>query len=100
MINDFYSFSQGWAFIDSLETNDQKVFLAVEDTIQKKKIFFEAQKVKRYDLNPYFNKNNLEYSGFIFRIKDEDLPNAYKKLYLLIENNSIKRIINPNKLIK
>ncbi|MCO6161762.1 hypothetical protein [Flavobacterium sp. NRK F7] len=91
---------EGWAFIDSLETNDQKVFLAVEDTIQKKKIFFEAQKVKRYDLNPYFNKNNLEYSGFIFRIKDEDLPNAYKKLYLLIENNSIKRIINPNKLIK
>lgn len=89
---------EGWAFIDSLNTDKQEITLAVEDTIQNKKIFFKGQKTKRFDLNPYFKKDNLENAGCVFRIKNKDLPINYKKLYLLVNNNGQKRIFNSNKI--
>ncbi|WP_353169819.1 hypothetical protein [Flavobacterium sp.] len=89
---------EGWAFIDSLNTKDQEITLAIEDTIQNRKIFFKGQKFKRYDLNPYFKKANLESAGCIFRIKTQDLPVNYNKLYLLVDNKGKKRIFNSKKI--
>jgi hypothetical protein len=89
---------EGWAFIDSLNTKDQEITLAIEDTIQNRKIFFKGQKFKRYDLNPYFKKANLESAGCIFRIKNQDLPVNYNKLYLLVDNKGKKRIFNSKKI--
>ena len=89
---------EGWAFIDSLNTKDQEITLAIEDTIQNRKIFFKGQKFKRYDLNPYFKKANLECAGCIFRIKNQDLPVNYNKLYLLVDNKGQKRIFNSKKI--
>jgi hypothetical protein len=91
---------EGWAFIDSLNTKDQEITLVVEDTIQNKKIFFQGKKTKRFDLNPYFKKDNLESAGCVFRIKNEDLANNYTKMYLLVNNNGQNKIYNTEKKLR
>ena len=91
---------EGWAYIDSLNTKNQELTLAIEDTITKEKIFFKSQKIKRYDLNPYFKKNKLEDGGGVFRIKNEDLPSNYTKMYLLVNNNGQNKIFNTEKKLR
>lgn len=91
---------EGWAFIDDLNTKNQELILAVEDTITKEKIFFKGQKIKRHDLNPYFKKAKLEDGGCVFRIKNEDLATNYTKMYLLVNNNGQNKIFNTEKKLR
>lgn len=91
---------EGWAFIDDLNTKNQELILAVEDTTTKERIFFKGQKIKRYDLNPYFKKDKLEDGGCIFRIKNEDLPPKFTKMYLVVDNNGQNKIFNTEKNLR
>jgi hypothetical protein len=88
---------EGWAYIEDQKTISQAVYIVI--TNQNTTTFYNAQSVNRYDLNPYFKKNNLEQGGFYARIKSENLRPGVNKISVYIENDGIKKLAQTDKII-
>lgn len=94
------TYIEGWAFVEDENTKKQEIILAVEDTISNRKIYFKGKKIKRFDLNPYFKKNNLEECGCVFIVKNEYVKDIYKKIYLVVSIEKQNYIYNSLKKLQ
>lgn len=93
----FLIFGKGFLVDESSRT--QKIYVELEGTATKKILVFEATPVKRYDMNPYFKKDNLEYGGFSCRIKKELLGTDEYTIKLAVSNNGLfKKEITDKKI--
>ena len=92
---------EGWTFLDGVNTKNQIVFLAVKSNKSNKLKFFSTKQVSRFDLNPYFKRNDLKQAGFIARINDIEFEQGENEIYLLlnIENQYLLKQINK-KIVK
>ena len=86
---------EGWAFIDDIETLNQKVYIGLNNN--NNYTFFNTKQVNRYDLNPYFKKNYLKRGGFFARIKLENINQGLNKITVFVENTGTKKMIETDK---
>ncbi|MFT3794527.1 hypothetical protein [Flavobacterium sp.] len=91
----------GKGFLDGEPTAGQKIYLELENGATKNTMTFETIPVKRYDMNPYFKKNNLDYGGFSCRIPKSLLDGQEYTIKLSIVNDKLfKKEITDKKIKK
>jgi hypothetical protein len=90
----------GKGFLDGQSSFTQKMYLEIENSVTKKKLTFETRKMKRYDMNPYFKKNDLDYGGFCCRISKEVLDENEYNIIISIKNSELFKKESTNKKIK
>jgi hypothetical protein len=92
---------EGWIFIENENSNNQKVLVGLQNSSQKKALFYSTMQEPKFDLNPYFKKSGLLNSGFFARIKDQDIEKGENTILLrVISDGKIKTIVTDMKLIK
>lgn len=90
---------EGFAFMNEMNSKNQKVHLILYNS--GKQIVFDTKQISKPGYSTYFKTKNLDDSGFLSRIKLEDIQNGENTIYLLLENNDIKKIIKTNtKILK
>ncbi|RZJ67912.1 MAG: hypothetical protein EOO50_03565 [Flavobacterium sp.] len=90
----------GKGFLDRQSSYEQNIYLELQDSASGEKRTFATQRMKRYDTNPYFKKGNLDYAGFVCRIKKEDLGSAEYSVITSISNDGLFRREPTDKKIK
>src|SRR5690606_4887526 len=81
----------GKAILDRQPTYGQQVFIELRDGKTGQTLTFDTRQTKRYDTNPYFRKYNLDYAGFMCRIKKEQLGDAEYTINMSIINGDLFR---------
>lgn len=77
---------EGWAFITSIDNSIPSKLILIGNNSN---FVFETNTVLRSDLNPYFNKTNINNSGFCSFINTKNIPKDNYKLAIKISNNGI-----------
>lgn len=90
----------GKGFLDNQSSFTQKIYLVLENPTTKKTVTFETTKIERYDMNPYFKKDNLDYGGFCCRIKKNLIDQEEYNIRLAIENKDLFKNDNTDKKLK
>lgn len=90
----------GMGFLDGQGTTDQLIFLELRDPATGQTKSFTTEQMKRYDMNPYFKKYNLDYGGFFCRIKKDQLGSGEYTIGLSIVNGDLFRREQTDKKIK
>jgi hypothetical protein len=91
---------EGKGFLEGQDTKKQQIFVVLENQLNHTKIFFTSNQIKRYDINPYYKKENLDFAGFIAIIKKEDIQKGHYKLFLKVKNNKSESYAETDKQIK
>lgn len=95
--NSFYI--EGKAFLEGQDTKKQKVFLVLENQLDHKRVCFTTNQVKRYDVNPYYKKENLDFAGFIAIIETKHLKKGNYKIILKIQKDKLQSYVETDKQI-
>jgi hypothetical protein len=90
----------GKGFLDNEPSNGQAIYLEMESDQTKNKLTFQTTQVRRYDMNPYFKTNNLDYGGFCCRIKKTLLDDSEYTIRLAIFNGKLFKKETTDKKIK
>lgn len=91
---------EGKAFLEGENTKEQQVFIVLENQLDHTKTFFTTNPVKRYDVNPYYKKDNLDFAGFLAIIKKTDLKTGQYNVLLKIKNNKLESYTQTDRQIK
>ena len=91
---------EGKAFLEGENTKEQQIFVILENQVDHTKTFFTTNSVKRYDVNPYYKKDNLDFAGFIAIIQNTDLRAGQYNVWLKIKNNKLESYTQTDKQIK
>lgn len=68
---------KGWGYLDNVSSKGSEIFILLQG--ENETLIYDTQSLIRKDVSNYFNGGNeLDYSGFIFRIKNRDLIGRYK----------------------
>jgi hypothetical protein len=91
----------GYAFLQWKSTRHQKVLLGIKNQTDSLPVYFTANQISRFDLNPFFHKFNLETGGFRGRIREDDIKPGENSVWIRLElDNQVKTMQTDNKLIK
>ena len=93
-------FIDGWAFIEWLDASNQEIYVGIKNETETQPKYFSTIRTPRFDLNPYFKKNNLEKGGFNARIKFSEIKDGENQIFLLVLNEGKFTIKETNKFIK
>lgn len=90
---------EGWAYFENQNTKKQKIYIGLTNSIDNKPIYYNVKQIDRFDLNPFYQKNNLKQAGFLGRIRKNDIKKGDNKLSLMIEIKGLKKISITDKII-
>lgn len=97
-LKEFYLI-EGWVFIEDEGTKNQIVKIGLQNSGSGNSSYFSTTQVPKFDLNPYFKKNNLLNGGFLARVKDSDVLKGENTILIQIKINGKTRTIKTDKKI-